>query len=93
MFNGFVEDNNGLLEVDGAIEFFLKDEFADPADIGEIRRRLGNEDVHDVDIVEPTRIGEMMYENIHRPLDNYICGCTGLPKTGHEKLGGITGTP
>lgn len=49
--------------------------------------------MHDVDIVEPTRIGEMMYENIHRPLDNYIRGCTGLPKTGPEKLGVITGTP
>ena len=72
MFNGFVEDNNGLIEVDGAIEFHLKDEFADPADIGEIRRRLGNEDAQDVDIVDLTRIGEMIYENIHRPLDNYI---------------------
>ena len=93
VFNGFVEDNNGLLEVDGAIEFYLKDEFADPADIGEIRKRLGNEDAQDVDIVHPTRISEMIYENIHRPLDNYIRGRTGLPKTGPEKLGLITGTP
>ena len=93
MFNGFVEDNNGLLEVDGAIEFRLKDEFADPADIEEIRRRLGNEDAQDVDIVDPTRIGEMIYENIHPPLDNYIHGRTGLPKTGPEKLGVITATP
>ena len=74
VFNGFVEDNQGLLEVDGAIKFYLKDEFADSADIVEIRRRLGNEDVHDVDIVDPTRIGEMIYENIHQPLDNYIRG-------------------
>ena len=93
MFNGFVEDNNGLLEVDGAIEFYLKDEFADPADIGEIRKRLGNENAQDVDIVDPTRRSEMIYENIHRPLENYIRGRTGLPKTGPEKLGLITGTP
>jgi hypothetical protein len=50
MFTAFVRETNGMLELE-----------ADPADIGEIRRRLGNEDAQDVNIVDPTRIGEMMY--------------------------------
>jgi hypothetical protein len=50
-----------MLELEGSFEFYLTGKFADPADIGEIRRRLGNEDAQDVNIVDPTRIGEMMY--------------------------------
>ena len=61
MFTAFVRETNGMLELEGSFEFYLTGKFADPADIGEIRRRLGNEDAQDVNIVEPTRIGEMMY--------------------------------
>ena len=39
-----------------------QDEFNDPTDIGELQRRLENEDARDVDILDPTRIGEMIYE-------------------------------
>lgn len=80
VFKGFAQENNGILEIEGEFEFYLRDEFADPADIG-------------VEIVDPTKLGEMIYENIHRPLDNYLRGRTGLPASGPEQLGVITGEP
>ena len=70
-----------------------QDEFNDPTDIEKLQRRLENEDARDVDILDPTRIREMIYENIQRPLDIYIRGRAGLPRPGSEQLGIITGTP
>lgn len=92
-FSGSVEEQHGVLTVEGSFDFYLRDEFADPADIGEIERYLGDEDAQDVEIIDPTRLVEMIYENIHRPLDNYLRGRVGLPPTGRERLGVITGTP
>lgn len=93
VFTGFTQETKSMLELEGSFAFYLKDEFADPADIGEIQRQLGREDPQDVDIVDPSRLGEMIYENIHRPLDNYIRGRAGLPRRGSDRLGVITGTP
>lgn len=76
-FSGNVEEQHGVLAVEGSFEFYLRDEFADPADIG-------------VEVIDP---GETIFENIHRPLDNYLGGRTGLPPSGRQRLGVQTGEP
>ncbi|HBZ43970.1 MAG TPA: hypothetical protein DEO85_07950 [Maritimibacter sp.] len=76
-FSGSVEEQHGVLNVEGSFEFYLRDEFADPADIG-------------VEIIDP---GETIFENIHRPLDNYLRGRTGLQPRGPQRLGLQTGEP
>ncbi|NOD90393.1 minor capsid protein [Ruegeria sp. HKCCD4315] len=76
-FSVNVEEQHGVLAVEGSIEFYLRDEFADPADIG-------------VEVIDP---GETIFENIHRPLDNYLRGRTGLPPRGPQRLGIQTGEP
>ena len=55
-FSGSVLEQNGILTIEGSFDFYLRDEFADPADIG-------------VEVVDP---GETIFENIHRPLDNTL---------------------
>lgn len=76
-FSGSVEEQHGVLNVEGSFEFYLRDEFVDPADIG-------------VEIIDP---GETIFENIHRPLDNYLRGRTGLQPRGPQRLGHQTGEP
>jgi hypothetical protein len=76
-FSGSVLEQNGILTIEGSFDFYLRDEFADPADIG-------------VEVVDP---GETIFENIHRPLDNYLRGRTGLPPRGPQRLGIHTGEP
>lgn len=76
-FSGSVLEQNGILTVEGSFEFYLRDEFADPADIG----------------VEVVDSGETIFENIHRPLNNYLRGRTGLPLRGPQRLGIQTGEP
>lgn len=76
-FSGNVEEQHGVLSVEGSFDFYLRDEFADPADIG-------------IEVIDP---GETIFENIHRPLDNYLRGRTGLPPRGPQRLGVQTGEP
>jgi len=76
-FSGSVEERHGVLNVEGSFDFYLRDEFANPADIG-------------VEVIDP---GETIFENIHRPLDNYLRGRTGLPPRGPQRLGVQTGEP
>lgn len=76
-FSGNVEEQHGVLSVEGSFDFYLRDEFSDPADIG-------------IEVIDP---GETIFENIHRPLDNYLRGRTGLPPRGPQRLGVQTGEP
>lgn len=76
-FSGNVKERHGVLTVEGSFDFYLRDEFADPADIG----------------VEVIDLGETIFENIHRPLENYLRGRTGLPPRGPQRLGIQTGEP
>ena len=63
----------GILTLSGQFEFYLEDEFVDPADVG-------------VEIID---LGETIYENIHRPLDDYLRG----RPNGGQRLGIHTGEP
>ncbi|MTJ04436.1 MAG: hypothetical protein FH759_07065 [Sediminimonas qiaohouensis] len=63
----------GILTVLGQFDFYLEDEFADPADVG----------------LEVIDLGETIYENIHRPLDDYLRG----RPSGGQRLGIHTGEP
>jgi hypothetical protein len=63
----------GILTVSGQFEFYLEDEFVDPADVG----------------LEVIDLGETIYENIHRPLDDYLRG----RPSGRQRLGIHTGEP
>ena len=76
-FSGNVDEQHGVLSVEGSFDFYLRDEFADPADIG-------------IEVIDP---GETIFENIHRPLDNYLRDRTGLPPRGTQRLGVQTGEP
>lgn len=76
-FSGNVEEQHGVLSVEGSFDFYLRDEFADPADIG----------------IEMIDLGENILENLHRPLDNYLRGRNGLPPSGPQRLGVHTGEP
>lgn len=72
-FSGGATKESGVLTISGALEFHLRDEFADPLDIG----------------VEAIDLGETIFENIHRPLDDYLRGRT----SGPQRLGIQTGEP
>lgn len=76
-FSGHVEEEHGVLEIYGSFDFYLRDEFADPADIG----------------LEVIDFGETVMENIHKPLDDYIRGRIGRPAGGPKRLGLHTGEP
>lgn len=60
----------GILTLSGQCEFDLEDEFADPANVG-------------MEIVD---FGETIYENIHRPLEDYLRGRVGIGPTGPQRL-------
>lgn len=72
-FTGNCVAEFGILTVSGQLEFYLEDEFADPADVG-------------MEIID---LGETIYENIHRPLDDYLRG----RPSGGQRLGIHTGEP
>ncbi|WP_372605018.1 hypothetical protein [Actibacterium sp.] len=72
-FAGTCSAEFGILMVSGQVEFYLEDAFADPADIG----------------VEGFDLGETIYENIHRPLNDYLRG----RRNGRLRLGIHTGEP
>lgn len=73
LFTGNCVAEFGILTPSGQFEFYLEDEFADPADVG----------------VEVIDLGETIYENIHRPLDDYLRG----RPSGRQRLGIHTGEP
>ncbi len=76
-FSGNVEEQHGVLSLECSFDFYLRDESADPADIG-------------IEVIDP---GKTIFENIYRPLDNYLRGRTGLPPRGPQRLGVQTGEP
>ncbi len=76
-FAGNTSERLGTIEISGILEFYLNDEFADPLDIG-------------VEVIDPS---ETVFENLIRPLDDYLRGRTGLPPTGPQRLGIHVGEP
>lgn len=78
-FSGQSVMQNGIIDLEGSLDLYLDDEFADPLDIGE-----------EVDDYRP---GSILYDNIHRPLDDYLRGRTGLPTGGPQRLGVRDGKP
>lgn len=78
-FSGQSEKQNGVLTISGSLSFYLNDEFADPLDVGV-----------EVDDYRP---GSILYDNIHRPLNDYLRGRTGLPSSGPQRLGIRDGKP
>ena len=70
---GMVRRQGGALDIAGDIAFRLDDAFVDPLDIG----------------VEAIDLGETLWENVHRPLDDYLRGRPHDP----SRLGVQTGEP
>jgi SPP1 gp7 family putative phage head morphogenesis protein len=91
-FSGQSAEQNGILSIEGRLEIYLDDEFSDPSDIGEFQRRLGNEDAENVE-VDDYRPGSILYDNIHKPLDDYLRGRGGIPANGTQRLGVREGMP
>ena len=78
-FSGQSSEENGILTIEGDLDFYLNDEFADPLDIGV-----------EVDDYRP---GSILYDNIHKPLNDYLRGRVGLPSNGPQRLGVREGVP
>jgi len=78
-FSGQSSEQNGILSIEGNLDFYLNDEFADPLDIGV-----------EVDDYSP---GSILYDNIHKPLDDYLRGRVGLPSGARQRLGVREGVP
>jgi len=72
-FMGNCNAEFGIMTLSGQFDFYLEDAFADPADVG----------------MEVIDLGEKIYENIHRPLDDYLRG----RPSGRQRLGSHTGEP
>ena len=77
VFSGSCKETDGSLKISGSLEFYLRDAFMDPLDLG----------------IEAIDLGETIYENIHRPLDNYLRGRVGASPSGPQRLGIHTGEP
>lgn len=78
-FSGHVSESNGILSIEGSLDLYLNDEFADPLDVGV-----------EVDDYSP---GSILYDNIHKPLNDYLRGRAGLPSNGRQRLGVREGVP
>jgi len=78
-FSGHVSERNGILSIEGSLDLYLNDEFADPLDIG-------------VE-VDDYSLGSILYDNIHKPLNDYLRGRGGLPSNGRQRLGVREGVP
>lgn len=78
-FLGQSTEQNGILTIEGDLDFYLNDEFADPLDVGV-----------EVDDYRP---GSILYDNIHKPLDDYLRGRVGQPSNGRQRLGVRDGVP
>lgn len=76
-FVGNSSEVSGLLAISGEFEFYLRDEFVDPLDVG----------------VEAIDIAETVFENVQRPLEDYLRERVGLPPSGPQRLGIHTGEP
>lgn len=76
-FSGHAAAQAGVLAISGELKFYLRDEFVDPLDIG----------------VEAIDLGETIYENLLRPLEDHGRGRLGLPPSGPQRLGIQTGEP
>lgn len=92
VFTGYSEEHDGILNITGSLEFYQRDEFADPLDIGERLRGIGIENAPDVE-VDDYRPGRVLYDNLHKPLNDYLRGRLGLPATGGQNLGIREGVP
>ncbi len=55
-FSGSSSEQSGILKISGELEFYLRDEFVDPLDIG-------------VEVIDPV---ETIYENLQRPIESRI---------------------
>ena len=89
-FTGRAFEIAGSVALSGEVEFYLRDVFADPVDLGEAQRQLGIDDARDVEIID---LGETIFQNVHRPIEDYLRGRVGLPPTGPQQLGISTGVP
>lgn len=78
-FSGQSIEQNGIIELSGSLDLYLDDEFADPLDVGV-----------EVDDYRP---GSILYDNIHRPLSDYLRGRAGSPTGGQQRLGVRDGKP
>ncbi|MCE8008114.1 hypothetical protein [Aestuariivita sp.] len=78
-FSGKSVEQNGIIELSGSLDLYLDDEFADPLNVGV-----------EVDDYRP---GSILYDNIHKPLNDYLRGRIGLPTSGPQRLGIRDGTP
>lgn len=76
-FSGHATERNGMIVIFGELEFYLNDEFADPLDIGR----------------EAIDLGETIFENLLRPLEDHGRNRLGLPPSGPQRLGIHTGEP
>ncbi len=77
-FSGRASEEAGVLVISGELDFYLRDEFVDPLDIG----------------VEVIDLGETILENLIKPLDAHLRALSGLPPTGRPPILGIhTGEP
>lgn len=76
-FSGLSSETNGILTIAGKIEFYLRDVFIDPLDVG----------------VEVIDIRETIIENILRPILDDARRRHGLPPTGIPLPGLYTGEP
>ena len=76
-FSGRASSASGVIALSGEFAFYLQDEFIDPLDIG----------------VEVIDLGETVYENLLRPLDDLGREQLGLPPRGPQRFGIHTGEP
>jgi len=76
-FVGRTTERGSVLELAGEIQFYLRDEFADPLDIG----------------LEVVDVPETIFENLVRPLEDQTRTRFGLAPSGPQKLGVVTGEP
>ena len=88
-YTGQATDQHGILRISGSLEFYLRDEFADPIDIGvEVDDYRPGSIIHDTghglqDIAEGIGdavdgLGRTLIDNVHMPLEDYIRGRAGL---------------
>lgn len=66
--------------------------FLIPWDIGEFQRSPGDEDAGNVE-ADDYRPGSILYDNIHKPLDDCLRGRGDLPSNGTKRLGVREGRP
>lgn len=78
-FSGQSTEQNGILSIEGSLDFYLSDEFADPLNVGV-----------EVDDYSP---GSILYDNVHKPLNDYLRGRVGVPSNGRQRLSIREGVP